>query len=312
MWRWSGVLVAAGVIATVLGAGAQKAREDDGFTLRLAVDEVVVTFHAADALGTTVNDITQSEVRLLDNGAAPKRVVAFDALRDRPLRAVLLLDASESMEGERAGGKALAKRLAEQVLRANDQAMVMGFAYASQIVQPWSGDSAVIARSVEGAARPMLNMLPGTALIDSVFRACYYGLGAADPTMTGNVVVVFSDGEDTTSRMTTGEALRACQRSNTAVYAFRFASRVGEESTGPRTLRELADRSGGRVFEADDSAEAIGKDLKVMETEMRNQYRIVYNPAALKHDGSFHSIELQLPDRVKQVEVRSGYFAPAK
>ena len=44
--------------------------------------------------------------------------------------------------------------------------------------------------------------------------------------------------------------------------------------------------------------------------EMRNQYRLVYNPAELKHDGAFHEIELQPPDRVSRVAVRSGYFAP--
>jgi hypothetical protein len=44
---------------------------------------------------------------------------------------------------------------------------------------------------------------------------------------------------------------------------------------------------------------------------MRNQYRIAYKPAELKHDGAFHEIELVGPDRVKSITVRSGYYAPA-
>jgi hypothetical protein len=63
------------------------------------------------------------------------------------------------------------------------------------------------------------------------------------------------------------------------------------------------------VFPADETPDAIWNDLKRIESEMRNQYRLVFTPANLKRDGAFHSIELQMPDRVDQVEVRSGYFA---
>jgi hypothetical protein len=37
---------------------------------------------------------------------------------------------------------------------------------------------------------------------------------------------------------------------------------------------------------------------------------LVYNPASFIHDGTFHQIELQPPDRVRKIEVRSGYYAP--
>jgi Ca-activated chloride channel family protein len=31
----------------------------------------------------------------------------------------------------------------------------------------------------------------------------------------------------------------------------------------------------------------------------------------LKHDGSFHRVELKAPERVDSIIVRSGYYAPA-
>jgi hypothetical protein len=58
--------------------------------------------------------------------------------------------------------------------------------------------------------------------------------------------------------------------------------------------------------------DAIWMDLKIIESEIRNQYQLVYNPANLLHNGAFRAIELQLPDRVNKVEVRSGYFAPPR
>lgn len=77
-------------------------------------------------------------------------------------------------------------------------------------------------------------------------------------------------------------------------------------------MRELAAKTGGQVFLASDSDEVIWKDLKTIELKMRNQYRIVYSPVNSRHDGAFHEITLQPPDRVSRVEVRSGYFAPTQ
>ena len=79
---------------------------------------------------------------------------------------------------------------------------------------------------------------------------------------------------------------------------------------GPKTLAELASKSGGRVFYDDDSDAAIYSDLRMIEADLRNQYRLIYNPAELKHDGSFHRIELRGPERVESIAIRAGYYAP--
>jgi hypothetical protein len=56
----------------------------------------------------------------------------------------------------------------------------------------------------------------------------------------------------------------------------------------------------------------VSEDLRVIEADLRNQYRLYYNPAELKHDGAFHRIELQTPERVEKVVIRSGYYAPVR
>jgi VWFA-related protein len=300
------------ILPCLVHASAQTSRvAERPYTMNLPVDEVVLTFHAADLHGLPVNDLKANEVKVLDNGVAPRRVIAFDTLVDRPLRAAILLDTSESMQQALKGTKLVADRFARRLFRqTTDQALVMQFGYSSTIVQPWTSDSAAIVQSIRGIHEGQANPLPGTALIDTVFRACFYGFGKADATATGNVILLFSDGEDISSHTGMDEALRACQHSNTAIYAFRVPSASEAGSPGPKTLADLAAKSGGRVFRADDADEAIWGDLEVIESEMRNQYRLIYHPAQLKHDGTFHSIELQLPDRVNRVEVRPGYFAP--
>jgi Ca-activated chloride channel homolog len=305
-------LACVAILSCVLRASAQSSPDSNrDYTVTLPVDEVVLLFHAADAHGLPVNDIKAGEIKVLDNGAAPKRLIAFDALLERPLRAAILLDTSGSMDQSLLRTKLIAERFAEQVFRKDsDQALVTQFGYSSVVVRPWTGDTAAIERSIQGIRQGQANPLPGTALIDSVFRTCYHGFGTADSTATGNFILLLSDGEDISSHTTAEEALRVCQRSNTVIYAFRVPAPPEVGSVGARTLADLAEKSGGRVFPVDESEDAISNDLRIIESEMRNQYRLVYHPAQFKHDGAFHSIELQLPDRVSRVEIRPGYFAP--
>ena len=81
-------------------------------------------------------------------------------------------------------------------------------------------------------------------------------------------------------------------------------------SEGPKTLAELAAKSGGRVFYGDGSDAEVYSDLRTIEADLRNQYLLIYKPAELKHDGSFHRVALKAPARVESIAVRSGYYAP--
>ncbi|MGA7245780.1 MAG: VWA domain-containing protein [Terracidiphilus sp.] len=311
---WSVVLVA--VCNLIRGADGQDSSKPneaaDAYTLRLPVDEVVLTFNAMDAHGLPINDLKAGEILVWDNGVPPRRIVAFDELLNRPIRAGILVDTSNSMQRALPGNRAIAEKFVQRILRQRlDEAFVSEFGYASELLRPWTGDTTLLVQGIEGASA-RANLPGGTALFNAVFRACFYGFGKVDPTATGNFILLFSDGEDNSGLTSLEEAASACQRSNTQVFAFLPSSVQDHPSTGPRALRELATKTGGQVFLASDSDEAIWKDLKTIESKMRNQYRIVYSPANSKHDGAFHEITLQPPDRVSRVEVRSGYFAPTQ
>jgi Ca-activated chloride channel homolog len=278
--------------------------------LRLPVDEVVLTFTVEGAHGLPINDLKAEEIRVWDNGIVPRRIVAFDELVNRPIRVGILLDTSESMQGALPENKAVAERFLGRLFRQkSDEAFVSEFGHVSKLTQSWTGDVSSLERTVE-AARESTKQLGGTALFNALFQACSSSFDKIDPTATGNFILLFSDGEDNAGLTSGDEAARACQRSDTQIFAFLPSSVQDRASTGPKTLRELAAKTGGRVFLVDDSEAAIWRDLETIESEMRNQYRLVYKPANLKHDGTFHEILLQPPNRVNRVEVRSGYFAP--
>ena len=283
-------------------------QNSSSYKLSVTVDEVTLTFHAADAHGLPVNDLKLSELKVLDNEKPPRRILAFDSLQDFPIRAGILIDTSESMNEYLSSNRAIAIQYAQLLLRQQtDQAFVMDFGYVSRIIQPWTSDPVTLTNGVHKVIAGRANPLGGTALYDTIFRACFNEFGKIDTAASGNFILLFSDGEDNASHTSLQEAVNICQHSNTAIYAFRAEPKSGF-SSGPKTLADLASQTGGRLFFDDDSEAGIYNDLRTIEADLRNQYRIIYNPAELKHDGSFRRIELRTPERVNSVNIRSGYY----
>ena len=98
------------------------------YSLKLSVDEVVLTFHATDANGLPINNLKLDELKLLDDGVTPRRVVAFDSLIDRPIRAGILLDTSGSLVQALPGNKLIAARYAQRLFRQkSDRSLCRGF-----------------------------------------------------------------------------------------------------------------------------------------------------------------------------------------
>jgi Ca-activated chloride channel homolog len=287
---------------------------DSMATVSVAVNEVSLTFHAEDAQGLPVNDLKVDELSLLDNGMAPGKILAFKLMQNSPIRAGILIDTSESMERGLPSNRAISIEYAQKLLRQQtDQAFVMDFGRLSNVIQPWTTDPNIL---IAGIRRRVSaygeRRVAGTAIFDTLYRACVYQFGKIDHATSANFILLFSDGEDNGSSLSLKEAVDACQRNNTAIYAFRTDSENGFGSVGPSTLSELASETGGRVFHDTGSESGVYEDLRAIEADLRNQYRLIYRPAELKHNGSFHRIVLKAPERVDSIKVRSGYYAPAR
>ena len=282
------------------------------YRLKVAVDEVSVTFHVADAHGLPISDLKLDEVRLLDNGKPPRKVLRFQYLKDFPIRAAILMDTSGSMLEELAADRAISTRYARRVFRqGTDRAFVMDFGYLAKIVQPWTNDAGLLAEGVRQRAVGGVNP-PGWGRRFSIrwTMSCRLEIGSLGHDGSANFILMFSDGEDTASYSTLKQVVDTCQKANTAIYAFH--ARPKASSTGPATLAELAAETGGRVFFSDAPEGEVDDDLGMIEADLRNQYRIVYRPAELKRDGAFHRIEWMGSDRVDRVVIRSGYYAPER
>ncbi len=283
------------------------------YGLRVSVEEVLLTFHAADVHGLPVNDLKLEELSLSDNGNPPRKILSFQVLQSLPLHAGILLDTSESMTQTIASNRTVAVRYAQLLLRQpTDQAFVMKFGPLSEIEQPWTSNANSLVAGVGKLTGYGASHIRGTALFDAIYQACLNQFGHIDHAASGNFILLFSDGEDNTGHTSLQQAVDICQRNNTAIYAFRPDTQFAYGSDGPKTLADLASQSGGRVFNLNDSAAGIDNDFRTIEADLRNQYRLIYKPAELQRDGSFHRIKLKTPERVDSLTIRSGYYAPVR
>jgi Ca-activated chloride channel homolog len=279
----------------------------DPYILNVAVDEVSLTFHAADFHGIPMNDLKLDDLRILDNGKRPRQIVSFEAHQNLPVRFGILMDTSRSMLEYLHRNQAIANEYLTQLLHKQiDRAFLMRFDSESKVLQDWAGDSDTLSATLRNVAADHASRLGGTALFDSIYKACRYQFGTDNP-LAGNFILLFTDGIDNASHARFEDDIDICQKANVAIYIF-SAEPKSLFSDGQKTLNKLATQTGGVIF-FDQNRETIWNDLRLIDANLRSQYRLVYKPQHFKRDGLFHRIKLDSPTRGGVITARSGYYA---
>jgi Ca-activated chloride channel homolog len=284
-----------------------KAVNAQPYTFRVPVDEISLRFHASDQSGAPVTQLTIGGLQLSDNGKAQGNIMTLQALQDLPIRAGFLFDISASVLEEVGFERSIIETYASQLLRKGvDQAFVMQFDTETLLTQSWTDlDPAIAGGTAAVGPRPN-RYAPLTAIFDSLYTTCR-DQWMNQSQLTGNFILLFTDGEDNASHAYLREAVDMCQRSHVAVYIV-DSSRSAHSSEGYKTMNDLTHQTGGRLF-IHPRREEIWKDLQAMVAEQRNQYFLVYKPSGLKTDGSFHRIGLHCLVPGVRVTSRSGYYA---
>jgi VWFA-related protein len=239
----------------------------------------------------TVRGLAPADFDILDNGV-PQQVdlVSFDQI---PLNVILALDMSDSVAGDRLGQLRTAGSAILAALKKNDQAALVTF---SEVVRR----DAVLSTDVE-SVRAALNDVEGTgatALVDGTFAGIMIGESDAGRAL----LIVFSDGVDTSSWLTADAVLDAAKRSDVVAYAVAVKSALK-----PEFLRDLTSFTAGRLFEVDKTANLASIFLGVLE-EFRQRYLVSYTPRGVAKDG-WHRLEVRVRNRRATVKARPGYLA---
>jgi VWFA-related protein len=285
----------------------QEAGEERPYILKLSVNEVSLTYHVSDKRGKPIDNLPLEDFGLLDNGKSQYKISSFHFYGDLPVRVGFLIDASGSMLNDLDRDQFIAELYARQLLRKGlDKAFVMGFGTDLKVTQEWTDNPDEIASGIRSVPAQDYGT-SGTAIFDSMYKACRDRWPSENSAVTGNFILLFTDGIDDWSHARIDDVIDMCQRTRTAIYIFTNQWNLRGQAQGSKTLEELTSKSGGRLF-LNPNGKQIERDVATMDDDQRSQYRLEFSPSDLRRDGSFHHLTLRCNVPGTVVLARSGYY----
>jgi VWFA-related protein len=241
--------------------------------------------------GLTVDDFVLS-----DDGV--RQEIQLVSVESLPLRTVLVLDTSDSIDGEKLRQLQAAGRAFLAGLRPGDETALVGFDEELRLRVPFATDATRLARGLNG-------VLPGgaTALHDALYAGLILASGPGR-----SLLVLFTDGEDNMSWLDAPQVARVAQESDVLIQVVAAApsSRAGLASSSLSCLRQLAEATGGRLWRAESPAQYIPAFLAILQA-MKNRYVLRFEPGAGAAPG-LHRLELRVPRKHVQVQSRKAYL----
>jgi len=291
------------VLSAAAGLCAQSQRP-----FRAGIDLVNFGVSVTDRQGKPVTKLTAEDFQIVENGKPQtiKFFVAGQPDEAPPLHLGLLLDTSGSMADDLKDARSACVKFVNALDRAADVTLV-DFATEVRVARFGPDDyprlvERIRARKADG----------WTALYDAI--GVY--LNGAQNQDGQKVLVLYTDGGDTTSSLTLRDMLDLLKASDVTVYAVGYLEH--QSSTGRiqqrSELQRAADITGGQAY-----FPAIAKDLdgvfdKIRE-ELAARYSLGYISTDTRTDGAWRNVEIKLLRHdLKSVKLRTrtGYFAPYK
>jgi VWFA-related protein len=256
-----------------------------------------------DAQGRLVPNLDKDQFTVLDNGK-PQEISLF--LNEvQPFTAVVMLDFSASMTANLDRLKQATEQFLIRMLP-EDKAQVGAFSDKIQ----FSGTFTPNRDDLIGALRDLQFGNP-TRLYDAIDQS----IGELESAEGRKVVVAFTDGDDTASRRSMGDALERARDKETMIYAIGLESEflIGPgrmQRTRPdRGLRKLADETGGGYFELKKTDE-LGPTFTRVAQELHALYTIGFAPTTL--DNKEHKLEVRMKQAGMTARTRKSYVASAE
>lgn len=273
------------MLAAVLVGAVVRAQRPEFTT---GVDAVQVDV-AVTRGGRPVPDLTADNFTVTDNGTRQEATLTMRS--DLPLRIVLTLDTSESVKGRRLQRLVDASAALTERLREGDEIAVITFAHTVQLRVPMSAPGPHV--------RDALASLSGNGMT-SLFDALNLAFASEANQKVRSLILLFSDGRDTSSWMPLEPLLLTAERASSVLHVVRLSP--------DKTLDRLAEASGGRTFNSSSEDDMRTLFTRALD-EMRSRYVLTYTVAGAPKKG-WHEIKVQLKDARGDVTARPGYFVP--
>lgn len=288
----------------------------DEETIRINSDLVTVVVTISKKSPDDPVNLKEEDFEILEDGA-PQEIANFARDADQPLRMVMLYDTSLSVAPRLDFERRASANFFERVMRQEDRAAIFSVSTDVVVLQDFTNKIPLL-----NSATKRLEASGATALYDGIFLASEYLKDAPGR----RVIVIVSDGGDTSSNKGLLEALAQAQKSDALIYAVFTGNPTPSQNlrdlAAERALEALARETGGEVLrpkvapgvygEAADeqSLKELNRAFTNLAEQLRTQFILGFFSTNEKRDGSFRKLALRIKKPGYVARARTGYYAP--
>jgi Ca-activated chloride channel homolog len=298
----------------------EKGGKESENTIRINSDLVNVVVTIAGRPSSAPLELKPEDFEILEDGA-PQEVANFSRYADQPLKMVMLFDTSLSVAQALNFERRAAARFFERVIRPQDRAAVFSVSTDIVVLQEFTNKVQLLVDATR-----QLSAQGATSLYDGIYLAADYLKNAKGR----RVIVIVSDGGDTTSNNSLLEALAQAQKSDAIIFAVftgnQWPSQNLRDLAAERALEALTGETGGEVLkpklplgkngsrhdeEADDlSLKELDRAFDNLAEQLRTQYVLGFYSTNEKRDGAFRKLSVRIKKPGYVARARTGYYAP--
>lgn len=277
-------------------------------SFRTGIDIVSLNVTVTDPAGRYVTDLGPAQFSVFEDGA--QQEIKYFSRTNLPIALALLLDTSASMENRMATAQEAAVGFAER-LRPQDLGELIDFDRDVKVLQGFTNDRnalvAAIRKTTAGGSTSLYNAIYISLKELKKTRA------KAESELRRQAIVVFSDGEDTSSLVSYDEVLDLAKRSETAIYTIGLRTREELSSRGFNeadfVLKQLAQETGGRSFFPERIEDLAGVYGEIAD-ELASQYSLGYVSKNARRDGAWRRLVVRVGKEGTRARTKAGYYAP--
>lgn len=285
------------------GSGFPAVAQDE-MPIRVDVRLVRLLATVKDSGGILDGSLTKDDFEVRDNGAK-QQIAVFERQTEQPLSIAILIDNSGSTAKDLKYETDSVTRFVKAVLKEGNPADAVAlYSFNWEIVKQngFTRNPLAIDKNLK-----LLKGQAGTSLYDAILLASR----DIEDRQGRKIIVVVTDGGDTTSHTDFNHSLEAAQVADIVIYPILvvpIANDAGRNVGGENALTTMAQRTGGRVFVPTLGA-ALDRAFTQILRELRTQYLLAFYPkdTPLTRER-FHNVTIVAREPGLKVTARSGYY----
>jgi Ca-activated chloride channel family protein len=271
--------------------------------LRVSSNLVPVPATIVDNRGVAVTNLTVDDFELRIDGQLSS--ISDIARSESPVRLVMLFDNSGSLTASRDFEKHAAVRFFQNVMRPVDEAAIYSISTDVFLAQPMTNNVRLLQQTIDNFGRPE----GATSLYDGIFAALFY----LKPFNGRRVIVIVSDGRDTTSRNdhdfdATLQKLMGDESQIYVVQTGLYDNANVRDLAAERRMEQFAAQTGGAVY-IPKTVDDLDNAFAQIAGDLAQQYVLSYYATEDKRDGRYHLIALRVKTQNNiRIRARKGFL----